>query len=510
MKENQFEFGAAPKPKKRGLFCVALVLLAAVAGAGAWAGYEYMRKGEVVLPLPEELAGRLIDIFDLGPDGKIGPLRLGEAGQSAALQGGPDGLPPGGSIPAGRPSANTLSGQISGSSGVTVPAGSRVPGQGESGQASPQAPQSADGRSYIAPPAGSGAPDASGGEQFGTMLEGGSFQPDTFDGVDGSAPGGRFAADESGMEEAYALGYGGNGLTLPQPGDATSASALAPTSLPGAAAGESGRVKIYSGEDAAVPLNFVTDLAVYLANSYQPADSRTASRATSRAGLKDLNQRYGIDLKGFAGGNSATRDYYRDRRLILNYAFTPSLVQALTNLYVDRFADNLAQAGLNRGDLNQAQTAAMLEYYAADCRALGAAFMLYAETPDASLRVAEYTRAQQETYAANARHLDAKVAVEMARESGEAASIQEAGKDVSRLEKVYAECRRREKSAEDRVLRIMSRASTRRLDAASLVYAAGWLGRRGSGNEQTIRAAAASLAFTAEVLNEKAAELLAQ
>lgn len=283
------------------------------------------------------------------------------------------------------------------------------------------------------------------------------------------------------------------------------------------------RQKIYSGEDSVVPLSFVSDLAHYLVENYWPSGThpKAQGRPVSTAGVRSANQRYGIDLTGFAGmSNSATRDYYRDRSLILNYAFTSGMVQSLTRLYADRLADRMVQEALYPKEraanapkngpgraLTMKETRDMLNFYAGDLKAIGAALRAYTDTGDAALRVDAYTQARHTAYASNSRYMDARQGLEMAK--GDRRLVAEAQKDLNQAEQHLQRAMILQKEARDRVVQFMERGAARRMDAETLVYVAQWAARRGVGAGEAIKAAAASCDFMASILEEKARDIAA-
>ena len=85
-------------------------------------------------------------------------------------------------------------------------------------------------------------------------------------------------------------------------------------------------------EDTRVRFGFVDDLAAYLVESYTPG-ARGGSLAISP---QSLNSRYGVNLTGLDGGAQGGREG------VLRYAFHPTMLHGLYNLYVDRFLEAVA------------------------------------------------------------------------------------------------------------------------------------------------------------------------
>ena len=274
------------------------------------------------------------------------------------------------------------------------------------------------------------------------------------------------------------------------------------------------RQKIYSGSDAVVTINFASDLAEYLAENYWPKGTHIAAKnsATSSASLGGAGQRYGIELTGFASTRpEGQRDYLRDRALVLNYAYMPAMVEALTRLYADRFVDDLAAAGLKQirggAPMSEAEVAEMLRFYARYARSLNAALGAYLGAEDAAQVVHGFTLAQDNTFQANVRFHEAQYRVENAREEQKARELRDAQQDMKSAEQEYRKAMLEQERAKEAVLAFMGRGASRRLDDQELLYIAAWAARRGEGASGTHQAAASSADFLAQVLEEKAAEL---
>ena len=528
-----------PKKKRRGLkFLFLLILL--LAGGGVWASFEYMRSGEVLIPMPDEMSKFISD--NLVPGGRLGPVRFGDhvnITDQPAPEVAQNVKPEATALPPGSPPEVAESRELG-----WGPGAADIPGPEETGPAAgvnPDTHQNVEEPPMLAEtePARPPVPP----------------RAETPDAIPQPVAGGKVTPPDTGWRDEAAIPYEEIRETLPeqeepatrrQPSrhdvavfeapdqsappmgpDAGSSlvvafdssaeqrpTALMPVNLssePSSTEGAERRPKVYSGEDAVVSIDFVGDLATYLAASYWPAGTHpsAAGKDISTASLRSINQRYGIDLHGFSAGTGAVRDYNRDRELILNYVFMPSMIQALTNLYTDRFVDALAgietvtdaRGGTRR--LNKAQRVAMLEYYSAEARALSNAINAYAASPDAATRVNAYIRSEQEAQSANARYLDAKQALEIATELKDQAGAQEAARDVARLEAAYRRSMERQRNAESAVRNMMNKGAAGRLGGADLVYAACWLNRRAASGE-AVKAAASSTLFVSRVLAERA------
>lgn len=300
---------------------------------------------------------------------------------------------------------------------------------------------------------------------------------------------------------------------LVEPGK--SATELAPDE-PGAP-GEPRR-KNYSGSDAVVTLNFSNDLALYLADNFWPQGTHLAASGgpTSSASLGAAGQRYGIELIGFASTRpEGQRDYLRDRSLVLNYVYTPSMIGALTRLYADRFADRLVEAGLGQvrrhggreAHLTEREVAGMLHFYADYARSAGAALLAYNAQQGAAQVVQRYAAARDATFQADGRFHEARYRVEEARAQQNQRELREAQQAMKTAEQEYRKSMLEQERAREGVLAFMRKGVSRRLDDQELLYIAGWAARRGEGAAPAHQAAASAADYLGRVLDEKAKEL---
>lgn len=134
-------------------------------------------------------------------------------------------------------------------------------------------------------------------------------------------------------------------------------------------------------EDTRVRFGFVDDLAAYLVESYTPG-ARGGSLSISP---QSLNSRYGVNLTGLDGGAQGGREG------VLRYAFHPTMLHGLYNLYVDRFLEAVAlesQQPHKGRTLTQAQARQMYMVFAGRLVTTATALDAVLKVPDLRGRLA--------------------------------------------------------------------------------------------------------------------------
>lgn len=415
--QNEQEEGPAKAPSKSSFtLLVIIILLALLLAGGVWAALQFMEKGEVEIPLPQDIAQTVTETLRLGDEGRLGPVKIvGTEKQPAKTQ---------------QESSGSITGQY---------------------QTENENPQAVSG--LIAPP--------------------------------------ELSAES---------------IVLAQIDDEKD--------------GTEKRTKIMTGSDAVVTMGFVNDFAMYLAEHYWPQGTHMAARnaPVSTASIGALNQRYGVDLTGFAATRTrdGKRDFYRDRQLVLNYVLRPSMVSALTKLYADRFAEQLAFLGKQQqrtrngkhAGMSDKEVADMLRYYADYASSTGVALMTYAENNSAPGLLRKLDASQQAVYAANSNMHETRYAFEIAEEDGKSAeTIRKAKADMEKSEKEYRLAMLELEKARQDTVTLMSQGKAAALDPDSLIYIAAWSARRGPGSGASLVSAAKAADYTAYVLEEKAEEI---
>ena len=242
-----------------------------------------------------------------------------------------------------------------------------------------------------------------------------------------------------------------------------------------------------------VSLAVVQDLAKFLADNYWPAGThpRARRRGISTATLKWANAIFGARLQGF----SVDRNKIPQERLrVLNYAFMPSMMRGLYDVYAERFLDALERQALSRrfGPGNRppskAELAEMYSLYATMAKGLAGTARAYADTPGARSLARSCVEADEQAEEANRRFIGA------ARDNAPARAA---------LERQYRAAILRREQQRDALALALRAKGTQGLDNESVVYAALWLYRRGEGAQAATRA-------LADVLNACAAALEAR
>ena len=279
------------------------------------------------------------------------------------------------------------------------------------------------------------------------------------------------------------------------------------------------REKVYFGDDAVVGSEFIHDLAQYLANNYWPQGSHPSAQKNAHctASVKDMNRRYGLELTGFSSRRtrSGRRDYYSERRLVLNYAFTPSMLTALSHLYADRLADGLVAAARRQERavngkkvvMGGKEIAAMLRYYADYSRAAGLSLLAYAESGTAAALVRKALSLEDESARLSADIQEARAVLEIAQAGGRRDDAAAARARLDRSEPAWRASMQELSRTKAEVVKIMARGRPSPIDNDNLFYMAAWAARRGQGAQEALRSAAGATEYFSRVLNEAAASL---
>ncbi len=264
----------------------------------------------------------------------------------------------------------------------------------------------------------------------------------------------------------------------------------------------------FAQDDAVVRFAFVEDVANWLVESYYPKGTHMEARTSGwvAPSLKSANMRYGVNMTGLSWSGD---DLSAGRAGVLDYAFTPAMLEALQRLYADRFMEAMAAAAsaakvTDKGKerpLAPAEVAEMYTLYATRLRGLAGALREIAGMPDAVVRVNAWLTAQQTALEANAKYQDAVFGYDTAREGNSAHMAEQARRIMELSGKAYQQAiMARERARETLAEAIRRNPDARRLDDDTLVYTAGWVYRRANGKPEkmdAVRMAATVLADTA-------------
>lgn len=99
----------------------------------------------------------------------------------------------------------------------------------------------------------------------------------------------------------------------------------------------------FAQDDAVVRFAFAEDMANWLVENYYPKGTHMEARTSGwvAPSLKSTNMRYGVNMTGLSWSGD---DISAGRASVLDYAFTPAMLEALQRLYADRFMAAMATA----------------------------------------------------------------------------------------------------------------------------------------------------------------------
>ena len=253
-------------------------------------------------------------------------------------------------------------------------------------------------------------------------------------------------------------------------------------------------------DDAVVSSRFTGDLARWMVQAYRPGRGDKGYLAT---GIQAANMRYGTSLQGF---NWSGDDLRVGRRDILQYVFTPGMLNGLYRLYVDQFFQNLESATAVRG-LTETQTDDMCMLYARQFKGLAGVLEGLAAMPDLAERLAGLTALTREVAEADSRYGMLVVERERAKMAGDVVKVRALNKDVGRAMRIYQQTlskRDRETKALVRAIKVHNDA--RLLEDSTILFVSSWVGRRFAQqqNVQSVRTAAEISADLARRLTNRA------
>lgn len=243
-----------------------------------------------------------------------------------------------------------------------------------------------------------------------------------------------------------------------------------PEGAPGAAAEASlpGYVPPVT-EDSRIRADYVAELAAWLVSRYRPGPRGGTLAVT----VQSLNQRCGVAQAGMAVGGRAG---------LLRYAFHPSMIQGLYNLYVNRFLQALDSAARRRG-LDDAQNRQFHLALAGRAVTLAGALEGVASVQDLKQRLAHVERLAQNAVDINAQMAQAVFELDELRAAN--APRQELATGQLRVDGLSARYRRaldEQAGAQRSLVAAIRKGGAQGMDDDSLLFVAHWVERRLEGN----------------------------
>lgn len=227
--------------------------------------------------------------------------------------------------------------------------------------------------------------------------------------------------------------------------------------------------------DDRVTPTFVTDLARFFVARY----AASGGGGPLSLSVRQLNQHYGSRLTGLAAGGG---DVQARRAAILRYAFHPAMLQALYDIYADRFLDAVIREAMRPAGgkgLSEAQTQRL-------CLAVGGRLVLLAgaldgirKTPDVpTLLSAVETRAQEAQAAMERMQGEMLRMEELQARGGNAVAVARSRIVADKEAAAYRAALQGRDEARRAVAAAVRRAGGQGLDDATLLYLAEWVDRR--------------------------------
>ena len=232
-------------------------------------------------------------------------------------------------------------------------------------------------------------------------------------------------------------------------------------------------------EDSRVRAGFVAELARWLAARYRPGPRGGTLAVTVQA----LTQRLGVAQAGMVPGGRAG---------LLRYAFHPSMIQGLYNLYVGRFLQDLDDAAKRRG-LDEAQNRQFHLALAGRAVILAGALEGVASLPDMSQQLAHVEQLAQNAVDINAQMAQAVFELDEKRAAN--APRQELATGQLRVDGLAARYRRAldEQGAAQRALvAAIRKGGAQGMDDEGLLFVAHWVERRLAADRNALAAVRAA------------------
>ena len=258
-------------------------------------------------------------------------------------------------------------------------------------------------------------------------------------------------------------------------------------------------------QDSVVTADFARDMGSWMAASYVPP-RRDGERGHTSLTLMNVNFRY----SNSGTLRSVERDPLKSRSVILNYVFTPGMMEALYRMYAPALVEQMERAARDEGrrhPLDDAHVADMFRVYADRFHRLGTSLDAASAADLLSLSAAIHREAAHEA-TANDDFARAYTALAQARDRGSSEDVAVQSRRMSestRIAGMYAE--RQEQARNNMIHAIRSHASDRTLSSAELLFLGEWLSRR-QASEASVHAAADICRRTADLMLRRADRIL--
>ena len=258
-------------------------------------------------------------------------------------------------------------------------------------------------------------------------------------------------------------------------------------------------------QDSVVTADFARDMGAWMAASYVPP-RRDGERGHTSLTLMNVNFRY----SNSGTLRSVERNPLKSRSVILNYVFTPGMMEALYRMYAPALVEQMERAARDdgrRNPLDDAHVADMFRVYADRFHRLGNSLDAASAADLLSLSAAIHREAAHEA-TANDDFARAYTALAQARDRGSSEDVAVQSRRMSestRIAGMYAE--RQERARNNMIHAIRSHASDKTLSSAELLFLGEWLSRR-QASDASVHAAADICRRTADLMLRRAERIL--
>ncbi len=252
-------------------------------------------------------------------------------------------------------------------------------------------------------------------------------------------------------------------------------------------------------EDSRVPMAFVEDAAQWMVSRYTPSEGLNF-------GIAATNYRYGQTMRGLMP--QGEQDVISARAALLRYAFHPTMLKALYNLYADRFVAALGDAAEfpNKGKaLTPNQISSMYKAYAAQFQSIGGLLHGIAATPNFLDLVQDIEDLGQESVDIHSKITDAVFDLDTAREARDDTAINAAQLRIDGLNAQYQRVLGERAQANLTLVNTLHNKApaARGIDADTVIFVAEWFERRQAQQGDVVQ----SISTIAELLDDLSARL---